>query len=106
MRGLSQICASIHGHSNNEPAPPLWDLSQFATASCADSYCCAVQRSGSSGTLRIPLSRRVSPAGPLISPHRMHAVRWPSETAGPQDMRASPARRHGLDLGSRPLPEA
>ena len=67
----------------------------------------AVQRSGSSGTLRIPLSRRVSPVGPLISPHRMYAVRWPTEeVAASQDMRASPARRHGLDLGSRPLPEA
>ena len=65
---------------------------------------CAVQRSGSSGTIRVSLSR-VSPAGPLISPHRMYAVRWPSEIAASEDMRASPARRHGLDLGSRPLPD-
>ena len=67
----------------------------------------AVQRSGSGGALRVPLSRVSPPVGPLISPHRMHAVRWPSEAGAPQEgVRASPARRHGLDFGSRPLPVA
>ena len=87
--------------------PTCHDSGASVTAPLALTVPVTVQRSGSSGTLRIPLSRRLSPpVGPLISPHRMHAVRWPSETAAPQDMRASPARRHGLDLGSRPLPEA